>query len=268
MGKAQTVDAVPALAVVDGTTDPGAGAPTNGTAALAEVEAVMERAGRVRRMPKMETATLAQVEHEIAVELEHFKKAGLRLGALLQVVRDRGLYKGGSYATFEAYCETRWQISRGRAYQLIEANDVVGLLSTRVDIEALPANPKEALALAPLKEEPAKMAEAMTEAVAEAKAEGKPVTAGRVRAAVAKRVPKAKPAPASPPADPDRYVRAVARAINHGYVDLIGIHEALTEKGWTVARIDEAVGGQGECVTTWASLLEACRAIVKLGAKA
>ena len=39
-------------------------------------------------------------------------------------------------ATFEEYCKERWEMSRPRAYQLIEAAEVMSNLSTIVDIPA------------------------------------------------------------------------------------------------------------------------------------
>jgi hypothetical protein len=74
---------------------------------------------------------LAELEAVIDRGLTSFVEVG---EALLEV-RDSKLYRVG-YETFEAYCKGRWGFSRPRAYQLMEAAEVVGALSTVVDTPA------------------------------------------------------------------------------------------------------------------------------------
>lgn len=47
----------------------------------------------------------------------------LEVGQALTTIRDQRLYQA-SHATFEAYLQERWNITRGRAYQLIQAHEV------------------------------------------------------------------------------------------------------------------------------------------------
>ncbi len=78
----------------------------------------------------------ALAEHEAVIErgIQTFYKVGMALAD----IRDRKLYRS-DYGTFEEYAEKRWQMSRPRAYQLIEAAAVV---STTVDT-GLPAPKNE-----------------------------------------------------------------------------------------------------------------------------
>jgi len=78
----------------------------------------------------------ALAEHEAVIErgIQTFYEVGIALAD----IRDRKLYRA-DYGTFEEYAEKRWQMSRPRAYQLIEAAAVV---STTVDT-GLPAPENE-----------------------------------------------------------------------------------------------------------------------------
>jgi hypothetical protein len=58
-------------------------------------------------------------------------KAFLEVGTALSHIRDLKLHRAG-HESFEAYCRDRWAITRGRAYQLIDAASVVQDLSTTV----------------------------------------------------------------------------------------------------------------------------------------
>ncbi|NJL06778.1 MAG: hypothetical protein HC911_18135 [Chloroflexaceae bacterium] len=64
---------------------------------------------------------LADYEARIARGLETF----LDVGEALAGVRDSKLYRE-EFASFEAYCERRWQLGRRRAYQLMDAAAVAG----------------------------------------------------------------------------------------------------------------------------------------------
>lgn len=100
------------------------------------------------------------------------------VGNALIAIRDGRLYRR-EHDTFEAYCQARWNLSRKRAYDLTGAAEVVAALSPMGDIP-LPRNERQARALAPLKDEPEHMADAMKRATADAK----PATASGIRDAV------------------------------------------------------------------------------------
>ena len=62
-------------------------------------------------------------------------------------IRDGRLYRE-THDTFEDYCRKRWDMTRQRAHQFIEAAEVRDVLSTNVDI--LPVNEAQSRPLAPL----------------------------------------------------------------------------------------------------------------------
>ena len=68
--------------------------------------------------------------------LEEVIEAGLgtfsRVGRALLQIRDCRLYRG-SFESFDAYCQERWEFSRQRAHQLITAASTAEELSTIVD---------------------------------------------------------------------------------------------------------------------------------------
>lgn len=111
-------------------------------------------------------ATLIELEEIIGRGLASF----IEVGDALVTVRDAGLYREHA-ETFEAYCMERWGLSRKRAYDLIGAAATVGELSPMGDTP-LPTNERQARALAPLKGQPEKAAEAMRNAAADTN--GKP----------------------------------------------------------------------------------------------
>jgi len=82
----------------------------------------------------MTDTALTPAEGERLTALETIIERGMGtfvdVGSALLAIRDEHLYRKG-YATFERYVNARWNITRGRAYQLITA----GLLHTQVDIQ-------------------------------------------------------------------------------------------------------------------------------------
>jgi hypothetical protein len=77
------------------------------------------------------TTELEQLEGVIQKNIGAFYE----VGRALMEIRDKGLYRDVlGYDTFEAYCKGRWDLSRPRAYQLIDAVEVKNNLSTTVDI--------------------------------------------------------------------------------------------------------------------------------------
>jgi hypothetical protein len=147
-----------------------------------------------------EAQRLDHYEHIIAQGVQTF----LEVGHALMAIRDQRLYRQ-AYATFEDYLRERWDLSRPRAYQLIDAAQVIDTVSTAVDI--LPANEAQARPLASLP--PAQQVEVWRQAVETAPSSG--ITAKHVQA-TAKRV-KEQVSPATPPTrkpfDPSQVKRRI-----------------------------------------------------------
>lgn len=76
--------------------------------------------------------------------------------ALIQI-RDKQYYKKVlGFPTFEEYCNTRWEMTRQHAYQLIDAKQVADNLSTTVDkkeLEEIPERQLRPLAALPPEEQ-------------------------------------------------------------------------------------------------------------------
>jgi hypothetical protein len=135
---------------------------------------------------------LDELEQTIERGLTHFVEVG---NALLNV-RDEKLYKHVlGYKTFEAYCQARWNLTRPRAYQMIEAAEVTNVLSKNLDKNDLSPNEHQARELGQLKrlaEDEQEIVEAWREAKQAAELEGTNLTASVVRNAVKKRVDRIK----------------------------------------------------------------------------
>lgn len=123
--------------------------------------------------------SLEQNEDIIAAGLKTF----VDVGRALADIRGARLYRE-THDSFEAYCDQRWNLSRPRAYQLIDAAATVGALSTNVDTP-LPKNEGQARELRGLDPEPA--AEAMRTAH---ETTGGKVTAKDIRVAVTNLIEK------------------------------------------------------------------------------
>jgi hypothetical protein len=122
-----------------------------------------------------EQIELSQLEACIQRGLEAFYQAG----QALKQIRDKRLYRQG-YDTFEDYCLDRWKLSRPRAYQLMDASQVIQNLSTTVD--TLPDKERQTRPLKAL--EPEQQPEAWSAAQAIAP-QGKPTASHVSRAAEA-----------------------------------------------------------------------------------
>jgi hypothetical protein len=94
-------------------------------------------------LPAAEAAELASCERAIEDGLAKF----LEVGNALAAIRDKRLYRA-SHATFEAYCDERWNLSRPRAYELIAASGVVSAMAD-TGLPA-PANERQARELSGL----------------------------------------------------------------------------------------------------------------------
>lgn len=86
-----------------------------------------------------EAEVLADCEETISHGLQTF----VEVGTALSLIRDNRLYRT-DHATFEAYCQDRWQLSRPRAYELMTAATAV---SGMPDTDR-PANARQAVELA------------------------------------------------------------------------------------------------------------------------
>lgn len=98
----------------------------------------------------MDHITVAEVQKFTTVEaaMVRTQEAFFEFCAGLLTIRDERLYRA-SYPTFEEYCLRRWGMGRQRAYQLIDATQVIENLSTMVDIP-MPTNERQTRALASL----------------------------------------------------------------------------------------------------------------------
>jgi len=100
----------------------------------------------------------------------------IEVGQALMTIKEKRLYRIG-YKTFEDYCVEKWSISRPRAFQLIEAANVISGLSTIVDI--LPKTESQVRPLTSL--EPEIQKQVWTEVV---KTHGENITAAKVQTVV------------------------------------------------------------------------------------
>lgn len=116
--------------------------------------------------------TLESCEAVIQAGLATF----IEVGNALTEIREHKLYRAQGFKTFEDYCAERWQFTDRRARQLMEAAEI----GTIVPV----LNEGQARALAPLKAEPERMAEAF----AEAKGAGGTATAKEIAEVVAEMV--------------------------------------------------------------------------------
>lgn len=153
---------------------------------------------------------------KVAKELTHHEaiiddgmKGFLHVGKSLIAIRDGQLYEE-RFESFEAYCKSRWNISRPRAYQLIEAAEVTAEVSTIVDTKTketpkhptniAPQNEAQARALAGSGDTPEQRREVWAKAVETAPKNeaGEPVITAKHIAKVADEVVGPKVTPPKP----------------------------------------------------------------------
>lgn len=136
--------------------------------------------------------TITTQLEECETVIERGMRTFMEVGQALAKVRDERLYRD-EYATFEVYCERRWNLSRTRAYAAIDAANVVSRIR---DIGAPePQNQGQAEALSGL--EPETAAEVMRDA--HEHNDGR-VTATAIRDARERIAPKPRPIADLPPA--------------------------------------------------------------------
>ena len=83
----------------------------------------------LEQLSRPENTRLEHLEHII----ENFRKSYYKAGAALAEIRDKRLYRA-THASFEAYVAERWELSRPRAYDLIDASRVANNLSAVADV--------------------------------------------------------------------------------------------------------------------------------------
>ena len=134
------------------------------------------------------TTTEMRKLDELEAVIDRGIKTFTQVGTALMAIRDAKLYRT-EYATFEAYCQERWQITRMRASQLISAVEVVENVNHGLQI-APPDSERQARPLAklPAAEQPA----AWQAATDKAESEGRKVTAKDVENEVRERTGKQK----------------------------------------------------------------------------
>ena len=141
----------------------------------------------------MEMAATVRPLTDLEAVIERGLTTFVEVGQALLEIREHRLYRE-THESFETYCRERWNWSRQRAHQMIEASSV----STMVDTDSL--NERQARELARLKDEP----EAIREVWSEVKEErGDAVTAADVRSAVDRRLGVERPQPTRRAPDPD-----------------------------------------------------------------
>ena len=121
---------------------------------------------------------LAQCE----VVIERGLGVFIETGEALMTVRNERLYRA-DFASFEDYCRDRWSLSPSRAYQMIDAANVVetiistivGEIHSEDDAPSIPATESQARELAPLLDDPEELCEVWEEAVE--RTAGKPTAA-------------------------------------------------------------------------------------------
>lgn len=94
-----------------------------------------------------ESGSLTAIEHKSFAECEQVIAKGMHtfveVGNALLAIRDGKLYRD-QYATFEAYCSERWEISSNYAKRLVRSSEVVRQLKTVPIGTVLPATESQA----------------------------------------------------------------------------------------------------------------------------
>lgn len=148
------------------------------------------------------TDTERQQLESYEVVIQNGLQQFVEVGNALLAIRDSRLYRQ-QHKTFEDYCQQRWGFTRKRAFQLMQASEVVARLSTIVDTP-LPVNEGQVRALAKfdVQLQPA----IMQTVAATSQTFGKPITAGMI----------------------ERHGDIITQAATIGAVDVDGIPTPLT----------------------------------------
>lgn len=84
-------------------------------------------------------ALTSELEVQEAV-IERGVQAFTDIGLALAKIRDDRLYRQ-EYTSFEVYCQTRWQLSRSRAYRLIDAASVTDAMEAALELSPIGDTP-------------------------------------------------------------------------------------------------------------------------------
>ncbi len=124
----------------------------------------------LEQLPERETKRLAELEVIVRKDL----KAFLRVGSALAEISNSRLYRS-EFLSFEEYMASKWDLSRPRGYQLIDAHIVNDQLSTIVDSQpllfaegakiVLPVNEAQIRPLVKYKDDPEKLAQIWAQAI-------------------------------------------------------------------------------------------------------
>lgn len=153
-------------------------------------------------LTRVERARLAALEDIIARSMQGFMETGRALAE----VRDSRLYRE-THATFEEWCRARHGIGRSYAYEVMQAAEVVELVSGVPDIPG-PRNARVAAELVPLRDDPVLLREVWESVVATSDAEPTAEDVRRVRRIrTAPAAPPAPPPQSEPPGDPEHDTR-------------------------------------------------------------
>jgi hypothetical protein len=129
----------------------------------------------------LELSTTEQSELEaLEIVINKNMTSFYQVGSALAKIRDSKLYRE-TYSTFEDYCKDRWDMSRPRAYQLIDSSIAIDSVSTMVDKK--PINERQTRPLTKLKTP--EQQQAAWKTVIETAPEGK-ITASHVSRVVSK----------------------------------------------------------------------------------
>lgn len=109
----------------------------------------------------------------------------------LRAIHDEKLYRA-AHETFEDYCETRWKMSRDKAYRLLNHGKLMDLLGAESAVLPI-GNISESAVRELVGLTDAEKVEVIKEAAVEASETNGKVTAAKVKRVVRKRKPKPKP---------------------------------------------------------------------------
>jgi hypothetical protein len=140
-----------------------------------------------------ERAELIRLEEVIERGVKSFADTGQALAR----VRDSRLYRE-THATFDDYCRVVWDMRREVADRLIRAAEVVASIAPTNPTGLVPTSESQARELAPLLDEPEKLARVWESATSMAAAAERPVTAADVRDARRQLEPNAEASAAAP----------------------------------------------------------------------
>lgn len=84
--------------------------------------------------------TLSELEQEIRRGLQNSSEIVFQVGSALSKIRDDKLYRNCGYRSFEKYVSEQFSMSRGRAYHLISAAEVIADLKPHFKGKLLPKN--------------------------------------------------------------------------------------------------------------------------------